>query len=392
MVGPNDRSANEISPRTVCLVGREEKAVTGVGRYVDRLDAGLRERGVDVVRLSTHPRGVRSRVLDAARYAGADLNTFLSRYPVRLAWPRADVYHLTAHTYAGALMLSRPPGPTVVTVHDIGPFLMRDSKELSGYGHPIHRWLDAGAIGALAKADQIITVSEWTKQTLIESAGIGDDRITVTPLGVDHDKFRPFRVPREFRERYGLPDDRRFLVYVGNEEPRKNLETVWRALPHIRAVIPDAILLKVGPSAATSGRSPIVRLAHDLGVDDGIRFLDYVPEVDLPTFYNLADVVLVPSLYEGFGLPALEAMACARPLVVSDAPALIEVAGASATAVEPRDAQALAAAVIRLLSDPAGAMELADTGRKRAMEFGWSMTVARTLDVYRRVQESTDRS
>jgi glycosyltransferase involved in cell wall biosynthesis len=359
---------------------------------VDRLDAGLRDRGVEVVRLTTHPRGVGSQMLDAARHVGADLNAFLSRYPARLAWPPADLYHLTAHTYAAALRFTPPPGPTVVTVHDIGPFLMRDSRELSGYRHRIHRWFDALAIRALADVDEIVAVSEWTKQTLVESAGVAGDRISVTLLGVDHDHFRPFRPAQDFLERYSLPRGRPFLVYVGNEEPRKNLETIWRALPHILAVVPDAVLLKVGPSPVPSVRSRLVRLADHLGVSDAIMFIDYVPDDDLPSFYNLADVVLVPSIYEGFGLPALEALACARPLVVSNAPALIEVTGASATVVEPRDPRALAVAVMHLLSNHSEAIARAKAGRKRAMQFGWSLTIEKTIAVYRRLLDSPDRA
>jgi glycosyltransferase involved in cell wall biosynthesis len=379
-------------PLTVCLVAREEADGSGVRRYVDRLDAGLGQRGVNVVRLGTTPRGALSRVLDAARHIGADVNTFLSRYPVRLAWPPADVYHLTGHTYAAALAVSPPPGPTIVTVHDIGPFLLRDSPRLSGYGHRIHRWFDSVAIHALANVDEILSVSEWTRRTLIESAGLPEDRITVTLLGVDHAQFRPFQVPRAFRERYGLPDGRPLLVYVGNDEPRKNLETIWRALPIIRQVVPEVVLLKVGPSPIPSRRLGMRQLAIDIGIADAIRFIDDVPDADLPSFYNLADVVLIPSLYEGFGLPALEALACARPVVISSAPALIEVTGDAATVVDARDASGLATATLDLLSDPAAAQELGQRGRERSMQFAWPLTVDRTIEVYRRVSASANRT
>ncbi len=392
MVDAIDSDTNKSLSLTVCLVAREEAGGSGVRRYVDRLDAGLGPRGVNVVRLETTPRGALSRVLDAARHVGADLNTFLSRYPVRLAWPPADVYHLTGHTYAAALVVSPPPGPTIVTVHDIGPFLFRDSPGLSGYGHRIHRWFDSEAIHALANVDQILSVSEWTRRTLIESAGLPEERITVTPLGVDHTQFRPFQVPQAFRERYALPDGRPFLVYVGNDEPRKNLETIWRALPIIRQVVPEVVLLKVGPSSVPFRRLGMRQLANDLGIADAIRFIDDVPEADLPSFYNLADVVLIPSLYEGFGLPALEALACARPVVISSAPALIEVTGDAATVVEARDASGLATAAMDLLSDPAAAQERGRRGRERSMRFAWPLTVDRTIEVYRRASASTDRS
>jgi glycosyltransferase involved in cell wall biosynthesis len=372
-------------PLTVCLVGREETAVSGTSRYVDRLDAGLRQRGISVVRVNTIPRGALSHAFDAARHIGWDPNTFFSRYPLRLAWPPADVYHLTAHTYAAQLALSRPPGPTVVTVHDIGPFLSRESPLLSGYGHPLHKWFDAFAIRSLAKVDKILAVSNWTRQTLIESAGLRADRISVTHLGVDHAHFHPFEVAQDFYERYGLRHGARYLVYVGNEEPRKNLESIWRALPLIRHSDPNVVVLKVGPKPMPSRHAALIRLAGELGIADAIRFIDSVPESDLPSFYNLADVVLIPSLYEGFGLPALEALACARPVVTSNAAALLEVTGDAAVVVEAQDPSALATSVVDLLSRPAAANELGRRGRERSKRFTWPVTVQRTIDVYRQM-------
>jgi glycosyltransferase involved in cell wall biosynthesis len=133
------------------------------------------------------------------------------------------------------------------------------------------------------------------------------------------------------------------------------------------------------------------QLASDLGIADAIRFIDYVPEADLPSFYNLANVVLIPSMYEGFGLPALEALACARPVVTSDAPALLEVTGNAATVVDARDPSGLAASVIHLLSRRVAAEELGKRGRERSMRFTWPLTVDRTIEVYRRMSRSADR-
>jgi glycosyltransferase involved in cell wall biosynthesis len=296
-----------------------------------------------------------------------------------------------AHTYAAQFSFSRPPGPTVVTVHDIGPFLSQESRAMSGYGHPVHKWFDAIAVRSLAAADQILTVSEWTRRTLIESAGLPSERIEVTHLGVDHARFHPFEPATTLYERYRLDPAHRYLLYVGNEEPRKNLDTIWRALPAIRRAVPEVTLLVAGPKPLPSRHATLLRLAGDLGIRDAIRFIHAVPESDLPGLYNIGDVVLVPSSYEGFGLPALEALACGRPVVTSNAPALLEVTGDAARVVEARDPSGLAAAAVELLSDRTAREELGRRGRQRSMAFTWPLTVDRTMAVYRRMALTTDR-
>jgi glycosyltransferase involved in cell wall biosynthesis len=288
-----------------------------------------------------------------------------------------------AHTYAAQFAFSRPPGPTVITVHDIGPFLSRETPALSGYGHRIHKWFDALAVRSLAKADQIVTVSEWTRRTLTESAGLPSDRIEVTHLGVDHARFHAFEPATTLYERYRLQPGRPYLLYVGNEEPRKNLDTIWRALPAIRRAVPEVTLLVVGPEPLPSRHATLLRLADDLGVRDAIRFIHGVPDSDLPGLYNIGDIVLVPSIYEGFGLPALEALASGRPVVTSSAPALLEVTGDAARVVDARDPAALAVAAIDLLSSRGAREELGRRGRARSMQFTWQRTVDRTIEIYR---------
>ena len=173
-------------------MGHQDPTFSGISRYVDRLDAGLRERGVNVIRLWITLRGLASRALAAARHIGWDLNTFFSRYPLRLAWPPADLFHLMAHTYAAQFSFSRPPGATVVTVHDIGPFLSRESRAMSGYGHPVHKWFDAIAVRSLAAADQILDGLRVDEVDLDRiRAGRRSERIQVTHLGVDHGVVPP---------------------------------------------------------------------------------------------------------------------------------------------------------------------------------------------------------
>jgi glycosyltransferase involved in cell wall biosynthesis len=241
--------------------------------------------------------------------------------------------------------------------------------------------MDEIAVNALHDADAVVAVSDWTCQTLVTGAGLPEKRIRVVPLGVDRDRYQPRAVPSGFRERYDLTRNEPLLLYVGNDEPRKNIGRLFEALRIVKAQIENVLLLKVG--VTRDGRLGSRWLAKELGVAGAVRFLGQVPEVDLPLFYNVADAVVMPSLYEGFGLPALEAMASGTPLVVGDAGAIREVTGSmGAILVEPRDVSGLAAAVVDVLRDKQLALRLSGAGQKRAASFSWDRTVERTMSVY----------
>jgi glycosyltransferase involved in cell wall biosynthesis len=269
---------------TVCLVTRNEPGTTGTLRYADRLLSGLVETGHDVVHLSTRPTGPARRVLSVGRRAGLDLNTFLAQYPVRLAWPKADLYHLTVQTYGSVLLTNPPPGPTVVTVHDIIPYLVREDLRLIAYRHPLHRLFDWLAMQGLKRADALLADSNWTKLTMVQALGIPAERISVVPLGVDSSRFRPTEVPTSFRLRYQLPEGPPYVLYVGSEDPRKNLETLWRAFALLAQRFPDARLLKVGNAHDPAERRRLSALADELGITERLRFFPHIPEDDLPLF------------------------------------------------------------------------------------------------------------
>jgi glycosyltransferase involved in cell wall biosynthesis len=274
----------------------------------------------------------------------------------------------------------------VITVHDIGPYLERNSGE-HAYGHRVHQVLDVIAVNALHRATAVVAVSDWTRQTLIAALGLPATRIGVIPLGVDQDRYHPRPVPAGFRERYGLTGDSRILLYVGNDEPRKNIRALMEALRIVKARIDKALLVKVG--LTWEGPHGSRRLAEESAVSGAVRFLGEVPEEDLPLFYNVADAVVMPSLYEGFGLPALEAMASGTPLVAGNAGAVGEVTGSSgAILVEPRDVTGLAAAVVDVLLDRQLSARLSHAGLLRAALFSWERTAERTLDLYRSLVQS----
>ena len=378
------------APLRVCLVSRREPGATGTSRYVDRLEHGLRARGLDVVHLRTTPGGRFGRLVRAVGASiGLDGVTFLAAYPLRLRWPEADVYHLTVHTYASALPIRRPRGPMAVTVHDLGFQVEAAGRHPASLRQRVQAAAEGLALRGLRRAESVIAVSHWTRQTLVEQAGLPESRITVTTLGVDHARYQPRSIPADFRKRHRLSSDHRYLIYVGSDAPRKNLPIVWQALQLIRHQAPDVVLLKVGRGYDPAARALLIDLARQLNVDHAIRFFDDVAEAELPLFYNLAHALVMPSLYEGFGLPALEAMACGTPAVISDRGALAELADdASAVLVDPTDAQAVAAAVLRLLSDEAYARTLAERGMERSRRFTWESMVQHTINVYHRMRSA----
>ena len=370
----------------VCLLVRDEPGTTGTSRYVDSLTQGLRALSVQVRHVATLPTGALARTLRLGRVLGMDVNTFLAQYPLRVCWPMADVYHLSVQTYAIALLTSPPPGPTVVTVHDIIPHLVRHDVRLSTYKHAVHRVFDRLAMEGLRRADALIADSAWTRQTLVEHLTIPAERITVIPLGTDPAIFRPRQVPASFRERYGLQSDRKYGLYVGSEDPRKDLPTLWRAFARVRAACPDAQLLKVGASHHPRERERLNALAAALGIHGAVRFFDQVPEDDLPLFYCAASVYVQPSLYEGFGLPVLEALTCATPVVCAATSALVEIRVRGVTFVPPGDDAALGS----VLKERLGADAACANGHSPATSsiLTWWETAQRHAEVYEAVRSA----
>jgi glycosyltransferase involved in cell wall biosynthesis len=275
--------------------------------------------------------------------------------------------------------------PTVVTVHDIIPYLVRGDKEQSTFRHPFDVWFDRMAMWGLRWADRLIAISHYTKSTLMKALSCSADRIDVVLYGVDHDLFRPVVVPTQFRSRVGLDAEERCVLYAGAESPRKNLPRLVQAFAQLRARLPDVKFVKVGTPEYLPQFRELQRMIHALGLEHSVRFYDHPPAQDLVRFYNAADVFVFPSLYEGFGLPPLEAMACGTPVVCSNAASLPEVVGDAALLVDPTDVEGLATAMERVLTDADLAAELRRRGLARAAGFTWERTARETVAVYERV-------
>lgn len=370
--------------RGVALVAKPGGARTGVGRYVAMLEQNLRDADLGVQRIAPSVPPLPAACYRGSQRLGLDIRTFLLNFPIWASYPRADLYHLTSQNLASLLLLRRPPGATVVTVHDIIPYMLRHDRQLCSYRTAADRLFDRIAMAGLRRADLLIADSHYSKACVVEQLGIAPERIEVVYLGIDQARFRPLAVADAVRERYGLPADRRYLIYVGSEDPRKNLGTLIAALAQVRQQHPDIALIKVGRAHFDAERQRLRAQATDLGLGTAIHFLDDVPEADLPSLYNLAAVCVMPSLYEGFGFPVLEALACGTPVVCSTAPSLVELVGDTARQHQPRDPQQLATQIQAALATGPEQTALRERGRVRAADFTWQRTIAQTCQVYER--------
>jgi glycosyltransferase involved in cell wall biosynthesis len=366
--------------RSVSLFAKAEPAMTGTARYATALASELAELGYRVgVRHSRPPWPAAA--TRPFRRLGVDLDAFWTSYPLVAGRCRARLLHLTAQTLATALLGPRPRCPTVVTVHDILPYTLRDDRRLGTMRHPIDRLFYRLALRGIGRADLILANSRYTAAVLAATLGFAEERVRVTPFGVDAARFHPEPLSDQTRARYRLSADERYVIYVGSEDPRKNLPALWRAFAAVLARHPQARLLKVGIGHHQAERGRLEELARALGIAPAVRFLGQVPDEALPALYGAASVCVVPSLYEGFGLPVLEAMACGVPVVASNRTSLPEVAGDGALVVEPHPA-GLAAAIDRLLGDEALRAALRARGLARARAYTWRRTAEQTATAY----------
>jgi glycosyltransferase involved in cell wall biosynthesis len=228
-------------------------------------------------------------------------------------------------------------------------------------------------------ADALIAVSEHTRADLCDLYQTDVNKVRVIHEGIDAE-FRPAPSEEIARVREQYSPGRPYLLMVGTLEPRKNHAAALRALARLKAEGARHRLVIAGGKGWLF--EPINRQVSASRLENDVVFAGYVPQADLPALYSGADGVLVPSLYEGFGFPVLEAMACGAPVVASNVSSLPEIAGEAALLVDAEDDAALAAAVQRILRETALAHSLREMGLRRAAEFSWKRCAAETADLY----------
>lgn len=315
------------------------------------------------------------------------------RAPIRIAWEQTVLPIASARHRLDLLFCPvniRPvisTCPTVITIHDL--IFLRYPRAF----HPLKRlYLTAFTGWSARHARQVIAVSEATRRDIIELLKVRPKKVSTVHNGVGT-QFRPLPPGEQaaFRAEKGITG--RIIIHVGTLEPRKNITTLLKAFAAITND-PDLadVTLVIGGSKGWY-YDEIFATAERLGLgswESGGRvlWLGRVPDSELPLWYNVASVCAYPSLYEGFGLPALEAMACGTPVVASNRSALPEVVGKAGLLVEPEDTNAWADSLRALLRDPDKAEVLSRASLQQASKFGWERTAQQTAEVLDRVASS----
>lgn len=367
------------------LLIKTYKQMYGQARYAISLCKGMSEIGAEYSVVHPHHPLLLKPVLALSTRLGYDPGEFLGTFPIAAHFRQDSVRHLTTQQMGSLLSCHPTLKRTVVTVHDIVPYLVRDDADQNEYRHVIERCFDRLSLWGLGRADRIIAISSFTKKTLLEFLKLREDRIRVVPYGLDHDFFRPVSVTEEFRARYDLSAGFRYVLYVGSANPRKNLPRLIKAFAQVVNKVPDAKLLQVGTLEHGPAYCQLLELIGELGLQDSIHFYSHPPQEDLIAFYSLADVFVFPSLFEGFGMPPLEAMACGTAVVCSNAASLPEVVGNAAVLVDPYDPDAMAEAMYEVLCNRGLREELQQRGLRRASQFSWEQAARETFSVYEEV-------
>jgi glycosyltransferase involved in cell wall biosynthesis len=306
------------------------------------------------------------------------------RAPVRIFWEQAvqpwalrqagvDLLHAMA--FVSPLI---QPCPSVVTVYDLSFLRFPESFR------PLQRlYLRLFTGHSVRRARRVIAISHSTRRDVVRFLGKPADRVDVIYCGVD-DRFRPAEpaAVAAFRRQKGLPA--RFLLFLGTLEPRKNLMALLQAYAQLAAAQGDPPPPLVIAGGQGWHYQEIFAAVERLNLAGRVIFPGYVPEGEKPLWYNAAELFVYPSLFEGFGLPPLEAMACGTPVVVSDASSLPEVVGDAGVRVPPTDRDALADAMAALLGSPLARAERRAKGLEQAARFSWQEAAHQTARVYER--------
>jgi len=292
--------------------------------------------------------------------------------PAELARRGIDVLHSTGYAQPIACAAK-----SVVTVHDLAFLLFpRTFNRLN------RLYLSAMTRLSVRRADRVIAVSHNTKNDIVRLIGVTPEKVVVIHHGVEP-IFRRIEDASEiesFKRRQGLPE--RYILFVGTLEPRKNIQTLLSAFANLKKRARPPHKLVIGGARGWLWNE-ILATIERLDLQQDVILPGYLPLDEEPLWYNGADLFVYPSLYEGFGFPALEAMACGTPVVASNCSSLPEVVGDCGVLVDPNNPDELAEAMRALLEAPSVRGELAERGQDRAKSFSWPEVARRTVAVYR---------
>lgn len=297
--------------------------------------------------------------------------------PRGIASMEVDIFHGPRFT-----LPSKKPCKFIVTIHDLAFKKFPQLVTRGGFNY-----FNAHVESAVKKADGIIAVSYNTREDLVNLFDVDGNRIEVIYEGID-ENYHIIEDRKELKEagdRYGLPE--KFILFVGTVEPRKNLVRLIEAFNKLKMkkLIEHSLVIAGGKGWLYND---VFETVERLKLEQDVIFTGYIPESDLPLIYNLADLFVYPSLYEGFGLPPLEAMACGVPVITSNVSSLPEVAGDAALLVDPCNVPAIAGLIEQVLGNNGLREKMIEKGFERAGKFSWEDAAKKTMTVYREVVEN----
>lgn len=275
------------------------------------------------------------------------------------------------------------PNQSIITFHDLTFFKFPQEHTFAK-----RMFFKTSIRLSLRKADAIITVSENTREDVLRISQYPGEKVFSIPLGVgpNFQKIVDEHKLSTVVEKYNLPE--KYVLFVGTIEPRKNLEVLLEAHEKIQNDRSPLDLVLVGKLGWKF--KDVLKRIENSQYSNRIHRLGYVDYEDLPYLYNLAQVFTYPSLYEGFGLPVLEAMACGTPVITSDASSLPEIVGDAGVLIPPRDVGALQESIWRIMNDEKLRAELSNAGMSRASMYSWENTARKTYEVYRTMADGRE--
>lgn len=283
-----------------------------------------------------------------------------------------DLYHATNFV----LPPTRKHTKTIVTVHDLSFIRVPEAATPR-----LKAYLNAVVPLSIKRADHIIADSAATQKDLIELYRIKPEKISVLLSGVN-ECFRPIDDLTSIQDKYNLPEGP-YIFSVGTVQPRKNYERVVDSLARLRAAKIDIDLVIAGGKGWLEG--PLYRKIEETGLTEHVHMLGFVHDEDLPALYSGANCVAFPSLYEGFGFPVLESMACGTPVITSNISSLPEVAGEAALMVNPKNTDELVYALRRVIEDQTLREKMIADGFQQAAKFTWQASAQSLVRIYREV-------
>jgi glycosyltransferase involved in cell wall biosynthesis len=348
---------------------------TGIGQYTQRLLKAFSQIGLDLIVFRAGG-GVQGEKVVPLHFSM--LPALITIGQIEIGWASKKHQLELVHDPTGTVPLAFCRSKKISTICDVFPL------SIPGYSTLLDTliykyWLPR----IVPRLDRIITISQNSKNDICEYLKMPEEKVEVIHLAAD----QGFRTLTEEEVNPVLSQHRLcspYILFVGSLEPRKNLIRLLEAYADLRKITTKWGLVIVGVRNNWKS-TPVASKVEELDLQDSVTFTGYLPDEDLPAIYNGADVFCFPSLYEGFGLPVLEAMACGTPVITSNISSLPEVAGDAALLVDPYSVKEIASAMQNLLEDEDLAQSVRDKGLKRAAQFTWERTARETLAVYRNV-------